>query len=67
MGWLKRKAIKAALAIAPSKSTCTYLVKDNQIILDDDGEKDTLTISADGKYLYGKFDKKTGFKLTRTK
>ena len=67
IGWLKRKAMKAALAIAPSKSKCTYIVKNNLIILDDGKEKDTLTISADGKYLYGKFDKKTGFKLTRTK
>lgn len=67
IGWLKRKAMKAALAIAPSKSKCTYVVNNNQIILDEDGEKDTLTISVDGKYLYGKFDKKTNFKLTRTK
>ena len=67
IGWIKRKALKAALAVAPSKSKCTYIVKNNQIILDDSEEKDTLTISADGKYLYGKFDKKTSFKLTRTK
>ena len=67
IGWLKRKAMKAALAVAPSNSKCTYIVKKNQIILDEGGEKDTLTISADGKYLYGKYDKKTSFKLTRTK
>lgn len=67
ISWIKRKAMKAALAVAPSKSKCTYIVKNNLIILDDSGEKDTLTISADGKYLYGKFDKKTSFKLTRTK
>ncbi|MBR5748972.1 MAG: hypothetical protein IKY01_09345 [Prevotella sp.] len=67
IGWLKRKAMKAALAVAPSKSKCTYIVKNNQIILDDSGEKDTLTLSTDGKFLYGKFDKKTNFKLTRTK
>ena len=67
ISWLKRKAMKAALAVAPSNSKCTYIVKKNQIILDEGGEKDTLTISADGKYLYGKYDKKTSFKLTRTK
>ena len=67
VGWLKRKAMKAALALAPSNSKCTYIVKKNQIILDEGGEKDTLTISADGKYLYGKYDKKTSFKLTRKK
>ena len=67
IGWLKRKAMKAALAVAPSSSKSTYVVKGNLVILDDSGEKDTLRLSTDGKYLYGKFEKDINFKLTRTK
>ena len=67
IGWLKRKAMKAALAVAPSSNKATYVVKGNLIILDDGEEKDTLRLSSDGKYLYGKFEKDVNFKLTRTK
>ena len=67
VSWLKRKAMKAALSLAPSKIKGTYVVNGNMVILDEDGEKDTLTLSPDGKYLYGKYDKKRNFKLTRTK
>ncbi|MBO4718497.1 MAG: hypothetical protein J5658_01355 [Prevotella sp.] len=67
IGWLKRKAMKAALAVAPSSSKATYVVKGDLIILDDGEEKDTLRLSSDGKYLYGKFEKDVNFKLTRTK
>lgn len=67
IGWLKRKAMKAALSLAPSKIKGTYVVNGNMVIFDEDGEKDTLTLSPDGKYLYGKYDKKRNFKLTRTK
>ena len=67
IGWLKRKAMKAALAVAPSSTKATYVVKGNLVILDDSGEKDTLRLSTDGKYLYGKFEKDINFKLTRTK
>lgn len=67
IGWLKRKAMKAALAIAPSTTKATYEVKGDLIIMNDDGDLDTLRMSKDGNYLYGKFDKKTNFKLTRTK
>lgn len=63
--WLKRKAMKAALAVAPSTMKATYEVKGNLVILNDDGELDTLRLSADGKQLYGTFDKKTPFTLTR--
>ncbi len=66
VGWLKRKAMKAALALAPKSSKGTYVIRDNQVIITDD-ETDTLRLSDDGKYLYGKFDKKTDFRLTRTK
>ena len=67
IGWLKRKAMKATLAVAPSSNKATYVVKGNLIILDDGKEKDTLRLSSDGKYLYGKFEKDVNFKLTRTK
>ena len=67
IGWLKRKAMKAALAVAPSSSKATYVVKGDLVILDDGEEKDTLRLSSDGKYLYGKFEKDINFKLTRTK
>jgi hypothetical protein len=68
MGWLKRKALKAAIALAPSSEKATYVVKGNMVIMTDkDNEKDTMTISNDGKYLFGRFDGETNFKLTRTK
>ena len=68
IGWLKRKALKAALAIAPSSEKGTYFVKDSMVIMTDkDNEKDTLYVSRDGKYLKGRMDKKMTFKLTRIK
>lgn len=67
IGWAKRKLMKVAMAAAPSSSKATYTLKDNLVILKEDNELDTLRLSDDGKYLYGKFDKKTSFKLTRTK
>ena len=67
IGWVKRKAMKAAMAVAPSSSKATYVVKGDLIILNDGKEKDTLRLSSDGKYLYGKFEKDVNFKLTRTK
>ena len=67
-GWVKRKALKAALAVAPSSEKGTYVAKGNIVIMtSSDNEKDTMTISQDGKILMGKLDKKTKFKLTRTK
>lgn len=65
--WVKRKAMKAALAIAPSSQKCTYRQQGNLIIVEDEKEKDTLRLSNDGKYIYGKMDEKTKFKLTRAK
>lgn len=67
VSWAKRKALKAAMAIMPSTEKTKYLVKGNLVIMDPDDEPDTLRLSDDGKYLYGKFDEKTSFKLTRTK
>ena len=68
-GWLKRKAMKAALAVVPKSHKGTYVVKGNMIIMTDtDNDKDTLNISQDGKYITGKLDKKDKpFKLLRIK
>ena len=65
VSWAKRKAIKATIALLPSKEKMQYTVQGNLIICSDGTDKDTLTISDDGKYLYGKMDDKTKFKLTR--
>ena len=67
VGWAKRKAIRAALAVAPSTEKAKYVVKDNLVIINDGEETDTLTLSPDGKYLSGAMDEKTLFKLTRIK
>ena len=67
VNWAKRKALKAVLAIAPTTEKTTYVVKGNLVIMDPTDEPDTLRLSNDGKYLYGKFDKDFEVKLTRTK
>lgn len=67
IGWVKRKAMQAAMAVIPSSEKVEYVVKDNLVIFDPDDEPDTLRLSDDGKFIYGKFEKKTDFKLTRTK
>jgi len=64
--WLKRKAMKAALAIAPSSEKETYVVKGNKIIIGTGKDQDTMTLSADGKTITGEMDGKK-FTLTRTK
>ncbi len=66
VSWVKRKAMKAALALAPSSAKDVYMVKGNLVIVGKKNDTDTLRISNDGKYLYGKMDK-TKFTLTRTK
>lgn len=66
VSWVKRKAMKAALALAPTTAKDIYVVKGNHVIVGKKNDTDTLRISNDGKYLYGKMDK-TKFTLTRTK
>ena len=66
ISWLKRKALKAAIAMAPESEKGTYIVKDNLIIIDPDDEPDTLRLSSDGRQIYGKMDDKTNFTLTLT-
>ncbi len=64
--WAKRKLMKAALAIMPAEKF-SYVRQGNLIISIDGKDRDTLTLSDDGKYLSGRMDAKTPFKLTRTK
>ena len=67
VSWLKRKAMKAALAIAPESQKSNYEVKGNKIIIIDGKDRDTLTVSTDGNTLTGYYDKDTKFMLKRTK
>ncbi len=64
--WAKRKMMKVAMAVAPSEKA-SYERKGNLIIVKDDKEVDTLRLSDDGKYLSGKMDKDTPFRLTLIK
>ena len=67
VGWLKRKALKASLALMPESQDAKYEVKGNKVIVIDDKDRDTLTIGNDGNTLSGIFDKKTKYTLKRTK
>ena len=67
VSWVKRKAMKAAIALMPETEKFTYTIENDLIITVDGDEKDTLRLSNDQKYIYGKFDEKTNFKLSRTK
>ena len=65
VSWIKRKAMKAAMALSPSQKE-TYVVKGNQVIIGTGKDQDTMTLSADSKTLTGTMDGKK-FTLTRTK
>ena len=67
VGWLKRKALKASLALMPESQKAKYEVKGNKVIVIDDKDSDTLTIGNDGNTLSGIFDKETKYTLKRTK
>ena len=67
VGWLKRKALKASLALMPESQDAKYEVKGNKVIVIDDKDRDTLTIGNDGNTLSGIFDKETKYTLKRTK
>ena len=67
VGWLKRKALKAALALEPESQKGKYEVKGNKVFFIDGKDRDTLTRSNDGKTLSGILDKDTKFTLKRTK
>ena len=64
ISWLKRKALKAVIAMAPESEKGTYIVKDNLLIIDPDDKPDTLRLSSDGRQIFGKMDDKTNFTLT---
>lgn len=66
IGWAKRKLIGLATKVMPDEKA-TYTVQGNHVYLFDGEERDTMRLSDDGKYLYGKMDEKKKFKLTRTK
>ena len=55
--WAKRKLMKAAMAIMPAQKA-NYVREGNLIISTDGKEKDTLTLSNDGKTLSGMFRRK---------
>ena len=67
VGWFKRKALKAALALSPESQKEKYEVKGNKVFFIDGKDRDTLTLSNDGKILSGELDKDTKFTLKRTK
>lgn len=67
IGWLKRKAMKAAMAVAPSSQKVTYVIQGDLIICSDGKDMDTLRLSKDRQFIYGKMDEKTPFTLKRTK
>lgn len=67
VGWFKRKAFKAAMALAPGSHKAKYEVKGNMVIIIDGKDRDTLTLSTDGKTLSGMYDKNTKYTLRRTK
>lgn len=71
IGWLKRKALKAAMAVMPAIDM-PYIIKGNMVILQDEEENDTLYISADRNSLSGiyrgkKKSENIHYTLARTK
>ena len=66
VNWLKRKALKAAIAMAPESETDNYEVKGDMVLVGDGKDRDTLRLSTDGKTLSGR-DGKKNFKLKRIK
>lgn len=71
IGWLKRKALKAAMAVMPA-ADMPYIIKGNMVILQDEEGNDTLYISADRKSLSGiyrgkKKSENIHYTLARTK
>ena len=67
VGWAKRKAMKAAIAMAPENQKCTYVREGNMIIANDGKANDTLKLSDDGTKLYGELEKGKKFVLTLKK
>lgn len=66
VGWVTRKALKAAISMSSMTEKGTYVVKDSQIFITSGKEKDTMSLSADGQQLFGKMDEDE-FTLKRIK
>ena len=67
VGWLQRKALKAAASTSPSLTVkYNYTVQGNLVIARDGSDTDTLRLSADGRQLSASYDKDTKFTMTRT-
>ena len=67
IGWIQRKALKMYVSSAPELQKAKYEIQGSKVILIDGKERDTLTLSADGKTLSGVYDKDTKYTLKRTK
>lgn len=67
VGWLKRKALKASLAMLPESHKANYEVRGNKVIVINGNDRDTLTLSSDGKTLSGIYNKDTKYVLKRIK
>ena len=67
IGWLQRNALKMSVSSAPELQKVKYEVQDNKVIIIDEKDRDTLTLSADGKTLSGIHGKDTKYTLKRTK
>ena len=66
VSWVKRKALKAALAMAPESEKGTYIVQGDLVIFNPENDADTLRLSPDRKQISGLMDKETPFTLTLT-
>lgn len=65
LNWIKRKSLMVTSMMTTKSNKVTFFRKGNQIITKAE-TPDTLQISEDGKFIYGKFDG-IPFTLTRTK
>ena len=56
IGWAKRKLMKGAMKLMPESEKGKYRIDGNLLIIEDEKEPDTLTISPDWKSLTGVWD-----------
>ena len=60
IGWAKRKLLKGAMKLMPETEKDKYRIQGNKLIIEDEKEPDTLTISSDWKTLTGMWDSSHG-------
>ena len=60
IGWAKRKLLKGAMKLMPETEKGKYRIQGNKLIVEDEKEPDTLTISSDWKTLTGMWDSSHG-------